>query len=132
VTTPATGAKATVSVPVVVSQPDNSQKGKGKGNSKVDSKGKSKGEKHGSENVSVPNADSVPIAVGDANAAIDGGSSRMRSLLVEARKRIIQLEAALAARNVMQLSMEERLARMQSSHSSEDPLCKDKIDVSPR
>ena len=90
------------------------------------------GKKHESENVSVPNADSVPTAVCDADVATGSGSLRMPSFFVEARKRMIQLEATLAARNVMQLSLEERLARMQSSHFSEDPLCGDKTDVLPR
>ena len=52
--------------------------------------------------------------------------------LEEARLRILELEAMLAARNVMQLTLEERLARIQSSHSSDDPSERDKPRLSPR
>ena len=56
--------------------------------------------------------------------------------LEEARSNIIELEARLAAREItagiMQRTLEERLARIQSSHPSDDPLDEDKADLSPR
>ena len=56
--------------------------------------------------------------------------------LKEARLNIIELEARLSAReitaNIMQRTLEERLALMQSSHSSDDPSDGDKADLSPR
>ena len=52
--------------------------------------------------------------------------------LEEARARIIELEAMLAARGVIQLTLEERLARIQSSHSSVDPSDGDTPALSPR
>ena len=52
--------------------------------------------------------------------------------LEEARLRILELEAMLAARNVMQRTLEERLARIQSSQSSDDPSGSDNPRLSPR
>ena len=56
--------------------------------------------------------------------------------LEEARLNIIELEARLAAREItagiMQRTLEERLARIQSSHSSDDPLDEDTAVLSPR
>ena len=56
--------------------------------------------------------------------------------LEEARLHIIELEARLAAREItadmMQRTLEERLACIQSSHPSDDPFDEDKADLSPR
>ena len=54
---------------------------------------------------------------------------------MKARLCIIKLEARLAAQeitaNVVQRTLEERLSRIQSSHSSDDPSNKDKTELSP-
>ena len=49
-----------------------------------------------------------------------------------ARLRIVELEATLAARGVIQRTLEERLARIQSSQSSDDPSGSDDPRLSPR
>ena len=56
--------------------------------------------------------------------------------LEEARLMIIELEARLSTRditaNIMQRTLEEKLALIQSSHLSDDPSDGDKADLSPR
>jgi len=55
-----------------------------------------------------------------------------RKKLEVARLRILELEATLAARGVIQRTLEERLARIQSSQSSDDPSGSDDPRLSPR
>ena len=56
--------------------------------------------------------------------------------LEEARLMILELEARLSARditaNIMQRTLKEKLALIQSSHLSDDPSDGDKADLSPR
>ena len=67
---------------------------------------------------------------------LEAGLAARAKQLEEARLNVIEPEERLAARgitaDIMQRTLEERLARIQSSHSSDDPLDEDQADLSPR